>query len=141
MLRLERTFDVPVSRERAWDHLARVASWPTWARHIRSIRLEPEGPLTAETSGVIRLTNGIRSSFRMDDLSPPDRWLWSGGFLWMTVHYDHAFEATGPNASRLRFVVDVKGFGARAIGRLFRAIYARNLDKAILNLIQELANL
>ena len=135
--RLTRSFEVALDRARAWDHLARVEEWPSWARHIRSVTLEPPGKLTAETAGTIRLRGGIRSTFRMHRLDPPRGWMWVGGFLWLTVRYDHVFEEL-EDCTRIHFVVDVEGFGAGSLGRLFAAIYARNLDRAIENLVAEL---
>ena len=42
---IDRQFVVNVSLERAWQHLARVDQWKTWARHIKHIELYPEGKL------------------------------------------------------------------------------------------------
>ena len=140
-IRLVREFEVSLERSRAWEHLERIEAWPSWARHISSIELDPPGALTGATSGVIRLKGGVRSTFRMTRLEPPDRWLWVGDFLWLTVHYDHVFEEFGPNSTRIRFVVEVEGLGSSTLGRVFRAIYARNLDRAIPNLVREMEGL
>ncbi len=135
---LTREFEVAAPPEQAWSHLARIEEWPTWARHIRSIEVDPTGALSLETTGVIRLTNGVRSTFRMTRLDPGRSWVWEGGFLWMNVRYDHVFEPTEGGGTRIRFVVEGEGFGQNTLGRLFAAIYARNLDRAIPNLIEEL---
>jgi hypothetical protein len=138
-LALHRAFEVPVGVEAAWAHLARVTEWPTWAKHIRSVEQEPPGPLTAKTVGVIRLTNGIRSRFAMTELDPPRVWTWVGGFLWLEVRYVHAFDALGPQRTRIRFDVFLGGFGTSTLGRLFACIYGRNLDRAIPNLVAQMA--
>jgi hypothetical protein len=134
---VRRDFIVDAPLAAAWDHLARVEAWPSWARHIRQIRLDPPGPLTAGSRGVIRLKGGIRSTFRMTELDPPRSWKWAGPFLWVTVHYDHRFEPAGERRTRLVFVVEAEGLGASVVGRLFGALYARNLDRAIPNLVAE----
>jgi hypothetical protein len=136
--RLERDFEVRLDRDRVWAHVARVEAWPSWARHIRRVVLEPVGELTPETAGAVHLAGGIRSTFRMETLDPPSRWLWVGKFLWSTVRYDHRFEDLGATLTRVRFVVDVEGPGAESLGRLFATLYARNLDRAIPNLVGEL---
>jgi hypothetical protein len=102
------------------------------------IELRPSGRLVIESQGTLQLTNGIRSTFRMEELIPGRNWKWAGRFLWMTVHYDHQFKKTGPEESEIRFVVDGEGFGAGVFGRVFAAIYARNLDRAIPSLVREL---
>ena len=63
---------------------------------------------------------------------------WVGQFLWITVHYDHQFNRAGPQETEIGFVLDGEGFGAAVFGRLFAAIYARNLDRAIPRLAKEL---
>ncbi len=62
-------------------------------------------------------------------------------FLWLTVHYDHQFYAVSPNRTRLTWVVDAEGFGAPVFGRLFAAVYSRNLDKAIPILVASIGHL
>ena len=44
----------------------------------------------------------------------------------------------GPEESEIGFIVDGEGFAVKVFGRLFAAIYARNLDRAIPRLIAEL---
>ena len=135
---LERRFIVRVPIDKAWVHLEQVEQWPSWARHIRRIDLSPPGHLGLDTEGAIKLTNGIRSTFRMVELNEGSNWRWVGPFLWFTVHYDHQFKRTGPEESEIGFVLHGEGFGAAVFGRLFATIYARNLDRAIPNLIKEL---
>ena len=135
---LEREFQARAPLERVWDHLAAIDRWPSWARHIRRVEVAPSGPLSHATTGTIVLTNGIRSTFRMTALEPGVHWLWSGPFLWLSVDYDHRLERVDDDLTTVRFTVDVSGFGTAVLGRLFAAIYARNLDRAIPRLIEEL---
>ena len=137
---LERRFRVKAPLARAWQHLEKVEQWPSWARHIRRIDLSPSGPLSADSAGTLVLTNGIRSTFRMEELNAGANWKWAGPFLWITVHYDHQFGQAGPEETEIGFVLDGEGVGAGLFGRLFAAIYARNLDRAIPNLVREIEN-
>lgn len=84
------------------------------------------------------LTNGIRSTFQMEELNAGANWKWAGPFLWITVHYDHQFTQASPEETEIGFVLEGEGVGAGVFGRLFAAIYARNLDRAIPNFIQEI---
>jgi len=135
---LERRFRARVPLERAWEHLQKVEQWPSWAKHIRRVDLHPPGPLKLESEGAIRLTNGIRSTFRMEELNPRKNWKWAGPFIWLTVHYDHQFTRAGPEETEIAFVLDGEGFAVGLFGRLFAKIYAANLDRAIPNLTVEL---
>ncbi len=136
LVRREFTVDVPL--QRAWDHLADVESWPSWARHIKRVALEPPGPLTDRSAGAFRLAGGLRSTFRMEEYEPPRRWQWVGRFLFADVHYDHRFEPVDEGHTRLVWTVVAEGPGAGSLGRAFGAIYRRNLDRAIPNLQREL---
>ena len=53
------------------------------------------------------------------------------------VYYDHWFAAVD-DRTRLTWIVWAEGPGAGTLGRLFGAIYARNLDRAIPNVQAEL---
>ena len=140
MIRLiERQFEVAVATDVAWKFVGRLAEWPKWARHIRRIDVTPPGELCATSAGAIVLRNGIRSTFRMTEFSPPRSWKWSGPLLWLTVHYDHRFEAINPSTTRLTWTVAAEGFGVALFGRLFAAIYSRNLDRAIPEFVKQLA--
>jgi hypothetical protein len=133
-----REFTVDVSIDRAWDHLARVEQWTSWAKHIKRVTLEPSGPLTETSAGAFRLAGGARSTFRMEVYEPRQRWQWVGRFLTIQVHYDHRFEPLDSDHTRLIWTVAAEGAGSATLGRLFGAIYARNLDRAIPNLQAEL---
>ena len=137
---LQRQFEVPVSLAVAWRHLARVEEWPRWAAHIERIVVEPPGELGPESSGTIRLRNGIRSTFRMREFRPGENWRWSGAFLCLTIHYDHRFDALAPDRTRLTWTIDGEGFGHRVLGRVFAAVYARSLDRAIPRLVDSLTD-
>lgn len=128
---LERQFEVSASVGDTWRVLARVWEWPRWARHIRRVDLTPAGVLGSDSSGAIRLRNGIRATFRMREFRPGTSWKWVGPFLWLAVFYDHQFEPVGPNRCRLTWTVDADGFAESTLGRIFAAMYARNLDRAI----------
>src|SRR6266550_3936063 len=43
---VRRTFEVDAPLDETWAHLAHVESWPSWAKHIRSVTLTPPGMLT-----------------------------------------------------------------------------------------------
>ena len=74
----------------------------------------------------------------MEIFDPPKRWQWVGRFLTTKVHYDHRFEPVDSEHTRLIWTVGAEGPGSATLGRVFGAIYARNLDKAIPNLQAEL---
>ena len=135
---IRREFTVNVPLEIAWEHLAQVEQWPSWAEHINSVELAPSGELTPESTGTIHLNSGLTSTFEMTEFNPHRNWKWAGPFLWLTVHYDHRFETINDHTSKLIFVVAGEGFGATTLGRLFAAIYNHNLNKAIPNLITEM---
>ena len=74
----------------------------------------------------------------MEELNAGANWKWAGPFLWIIVHYDHQFTHAGRGETEIGFVLDGEGFGVGVFGRLFAAVYARNLDRAIPNLIHEI---
>ncbi|HUI47292.1 MAG TPA: SRPBCC family protein [Acidimicrobiia bacterium] len=133
-----REFTVDVGLQDAWEHLTHVEHWTSWAKHIKRASLEPPGPLTDVSEGAFSLAGGARSTFRMEIYEPPRRWQWVGRFLTTKVHYDHRFESVDPDHTRLIWTVAAEGPGSGTLGRVFGAIYARNLDKAIPNLQTEL---
>jgi hypothetical protein len=143
LIQRESVVDVPP--ERASDHLARVESWPTWAKHITSVTLEPPGELSPSTVGVFHLANplrsgwpGIKARFAMTEFVPKNHWKWIGKFPWLTVHYDHRFEPINDARTKIQFIIEVTGFGKSVIGKLFATTYSKNLDKAIPNLVAEM---
>ena len=135
---IQRGFTVGVPVEKAWDHLARVEQWPSWAPHIKKIELQPPGKLGPQSTGVTHLSNGMKVAFRITEFNPPHNWKWVGRFLWLTVIYDHWFESLDAGHTKLTWIVQAKGFGASVLGRLFAKIYRGNLEKAIPLLIAEM---
>ena len=133
-----REFTVDAPARSAWDHLARIELWPSWARHIKRIEVKPPGELGPQSQGVVHLTNGMKSTFRIVEFRPNENWKWVGRFLWATVEYDHVFEELGPEKTRLIWTVAAKGFAVSILGRLFARIYNRNLDTAVPLLVAEM---
>ncbi len=135
---IKREFTVNVTIAVAWAHLSAVENWPSWAKHIRSVEVTPKGELTLDSTGIIRLNNGIKSEFRMSEFNPKKNWKWVGPFLGLTVYYDHQFERIDEGQTRLTWIVACEGFGAAVLGRAYAFIYNKNLDRAIPNLIAEI---
>jgi hypothetical protein len=125
---LQRTFEVPVSVADAWTALADVKRWPEWAPHIAAVRLTPEGPVTATTSGAFRFRPIGRARFWMTGFDPPRSWTWTGRVLGVRIDYDHAFGDLGPNRARLTWTVRCERPGLRA--RVFASVYGRLVDRA-----------
>ncbi|MFN8492459.1 MAG: SRPBCC family protein [Caldilineaceae bacterium] len=136
LIRREFTVDAPLAR--AWQHLAQVEQWPTWAKHIHRVELTPKGELTHDTKGSFHLRNGLRSTFQMTEFNPMRNWQWVGPFLWLTVYYDHQFEPVNEQRTKLIWVIGAEGFGVALFGRLFAAIYNQNLNQAIPRLVAEM---
>src|SRR6266581_2305567 len=135
---LQREFTVNLPLQRAWDHLARVEQWPSWAPHIKKIELQPPGELGPRSTGVLHLTNGMKPAFRVTEFNPPRNWIWVGKFLWLTVIYDHQFEELDAGHTNLTFIVRATGFGASVLGPLFAKFYRGSLEKAIPLLVAEM---
>jgi len=135
---LRREFTVDVPREQAWQHLARIEQWPTWAKHIKQVELNPADELGPRSTGLLRLRNGVKSAFTMTEFNPPRNWKWAGGFLWFTVYYDHIFEEMSNQQTKLIWIVTAEGLGVSVLGRLFAKIYNKNLDTAIPLLVKEM---
>ena len=134
---LRREFVVEMPLAKAWDHLARVEHWPSWAKHITKVEMTPRGELGPQSKGLIYLSNGLKSSFSMSEFNSRQNWKWVGNFIWLTVHYDHRFQSLNSQQTRLIWIVEAEGLGVSVFGRLFAGIYSKNLDKAIPLLIEE----
>jgi hypothetical protein len=135
---LRREFVVELPLEKAWQHLASVEQWPSWARHIKQVEVQPAGELGLGSTGSMVLTNGLKPAWKVTEFNPYRNWKWIGGLLWLTVDYDHRFEALNPTQTKITFALEAKGFGKSVIGRLFARIYSKTLDRAIALLVQEM---
>jgi hypothetical protein len=138
LLREVREFTVDLPVESAWRHLARVEQWLSWAKHIKQVEALPPGELGPESKVRLKLTNGATCPFTMTEFNPYRNWNWVGGFLWLTIHFDHQFVELNSTQTKLRFVIEATGFGVSILGRLFAMIYNKNLDRAIPLLVQEM---
>ena len=127
LILLRREFTVELPLKDAWQHLSRVEEWPSWASHIKQVKVQAGSVLSPNSTGIIYLNNGIKSAFTM-----------IGRFLWLTVHYDHIFEELDSHRARLTWVVEGAGLGVSIFGKLFAKIYKKNLDRAIPALVEEM---
>ncbi len=135
---VEKSFIVRAPLEVAWNHLARVEEWPSWAKHIRSAEQSPPGALSLHSRATLRLTNGVRTTFQMIEFDPPRHWKWTGSFLGSRVLYDHIFSQNEPRRTTIRFTVDVAGGLGSLLSGIFGRIYRRNLERAVPLLVREI---
>jgi hypothetical protein len=73
--------DLPL--EKAWQHLARVEQWPSWAKHIKRVELQPAGELGLNSTGRMLLTNGMKTTWKVTEFNPGRNWIWVGDLLWL----------------------------------------------------------
>ena len=125
----------------AWDHLAQVENWRTWAKRIKSVVRTPAGPLSIDTQARVRLTNGMTSTFKMIEFAPPCHWKWQASLLGAQIYYDHVFSEVAPVQTGVRFTVDASGWQMSILGGIFASIYRRNLRRAIPLMIDEIESL
>ena len=135
---IDESFEVAVPLSLAWNHLAKVENWPTWAKHIKSVVRTPPGPLSIDTRATIRLTNGMTSTFKMIEFAPPRHWKWHGSLLGAHIYYDHVLSDVAPGETRVRFTVDASGWQVAILGGIFANIYRRKLRSAIPRLVAEI---
>jgi hypothetical protein len=135
---LRRVFTVELSAERVWQYLARVEQWPSWAKHIKRVEVEPPGELGPESTGRMLLANGLKPVWKVTEFHPYRNWKWVGDFLWLKVDYDHQFDEVTPTQTKITFVVEATGFGVSILGRLFAKVYSKSLDPAIARLVGEM---
>src|SRR5947209_1080614 len=64
---LQREFTVELPLEQAWRHLARVEQWPSWAKHIKQVEMQPPGDLGLKSTGRMLLTNGLKPAWTVTE--------------------------------------------------------------------------
>lgn len=127
---LRRDFMVDAPIDEAWRTLANVASWPTWAPHIRRVVVSPPGAIGPESSGRLHFRPVGSSQFRVTSFTEGIGWDWVGRVLGLTIRYDHRFVSDGAR-TRLTWTVAEEGDRRSVVGRLYASFYGRLVDRAI----------
>ena len=135
---IDRSFRVRAPLEVAWNHVAQIEEWPSWAKHIRSVMKSPPGPLSRDTRATLKLTNGVKTTFQMIEFEPLRHWKWIGPFLGLQIHYDHIFSQDELGETTIRFTVDATGGPGALLRGIFARIYRKNLERAVPLLVQEI---
>ena len=136
---LRRDFTVDLPLDAAWQGLADVATWPTWARHLRRVSVTPPGRIGATSTGRLSFRPIGRSAFRISAYDEPNHWEWVGKVAWLTIRYDHRFAANG-DTTLMTWTVAEEGSRRSTLGRLFASVYGRLVDRAIPRLQVHLAS-
>jgi hypothetical protein len=130
LLRRQFAVDLPIAQ--AWQHLARAERWPRRAEHIRHLALQPPGGVGPS------LSNGVKSTLTMTELNLHRNWTWVGRLLWLTIAFDHRFEARSPTQTRLMWIVAAQELGVSVFRRLLAQCYGQHLDRAMPLLVEEM---
>ena len=128
LLRREFPVDVPVAT--AWQEFSDVAAWPEWAPHLRRVTVTPPGLVGPHSTGRLSFRPVGQSDFRVSSYAEGAGWEWVGKVLWLTIRYDHRCVADGAQ-TRMTWTVSEDGDGRSVLGRVFAAVYARLVDRAI----------
>jgi hypothetical protein len=136
VLREQVTVDRP--EQAAWDHLAALERWPSWAGHIRSMDPSPPGALTASTSVKLHMRNGVKATMTVTEYDPPRRWVWEGSSLGTVTRFEHRFEPVGDGRTRIWFLAWMGGPFARPGGWWFGRAMKRYLTRAFPKLKAEI---
>lgn len=126
---VERSFEIAVPVDRAWDLLAQVERWPEWAPHIRTAHVEG-APVGARSEGWFRFRPVGSAHFAMTTWRPPMSWTWRGRALGLSIDYHHHFQAVGTERTRLTWVVELADGGPGLRAKAFARTYGRNVDRA-----------
>jgi len=124
--------------EVAWNHLAALERWPTWAGHIRRMDPTPPGALTASTSVILFMRRGPRTTMTVTEYEPPRRWVWEGRSLRTVTRFEHRFERLGDASTRIWFLAWMGGPFARLGGWWFGRMMKRYLAIALPKLKAEI---
>ena len=129
--RLRRSVVVDAPLEVAWNYLAVPGQWPqTWAGHLRQVKCDPPGSVTATTHAVLQTQEGFTSRLAMVEFNVGRNWKWAGkGRIGPAIAFDHQFEAVDENRTRIDFVLETGGFLESLFGRLNALYLGRKLDR------------
>lgn len=136
---LQRVFTVEAQPAPAWEKLIHAEQWPSWARHLRRVDLDPPGPVGPNTTAILRLRNGTSAKVRITDFVPGRSFRWEGMLMWTRLGHDHRVDVDEAGDTTIEFLVDGAGARLFTIGRLLAWGYARSLDRAIPRLQAELS--
>jgi len=112
----------------AWNHLAELERWPTWAGHIRSMDPSPPGTLTGSTTIVLHMRIGAKTTMKVTEFEPPRRWVWEGRSFGTLIRFEHRFEPLGDGRTRIWFLAWMSGPFARPGGWWFGRMMRRYLS-------------
>ncbi len=122
----------------AWNHLVQLKEWPSWAGHIRSMDPTPPGELTAETSVVLQMDAGPRTTMKVKEYDPPRSWVWEGRSMGVTTRFEHRFEEVDEGRTRIWFLAWTSGPLSFIGGRVFGKMMHRYLTTALPKLKAEI---
>lgn len=122
----------------AWNHLAHLENWPSWAGHIKRMEPTPRGDLTASTQVILHMRAGPRNKMIVTEYDPPHRWVWEGRSFGVTTRFEHKFEAIDENRTRIWFLAGMSGPLSFLTGGLFGRMMHRYLTRALPKLKSEM---
>ncbi len=136
VVREEVTVDVP--RPVAWEHLAELEAWPSWAGHIRRMEPDPPGRLTDSTEVMLHMRAGPRTKMFVTEHDPPLCWVWEGTSYGVTTIFEHRFDEIDQGTTRIWFLAWMRGPLAGVAGWIFGRMMRRNLARALPRLKAEM---
>lgn len=122
----------------AWDHLARLEAWPTWAGYIRWMDPDRPGAVTASTEVVLLMHAGPMARMVVTGHDPPRSWAWEGDSPGVTTMFEHRFDEIDEDRTRISFLAWMDGLLAPVYAPVVGAVMHRNLARTLPRLKAEI---
>jgi len=141
-MRVDRSIEIDLSPEQAWEWLADIQSWPSWKPFIISSSYTSGGALRVGSKFKFKPKAGpvpVTLYTTITESKPPNRVAWGGGFPGLRAVHSFDFEKSGGGKTRITTKEAFTGFGVSLLNLVFSQKDLEKMHEAWLKAFQDRA--
>lgn len=119
--------DIAAPRERVWEVLSNVESWPEWTPTVTSVRRLDDGPLRTGSRAKISQPRLPETEYVVTELTPGRSFTWEAAGPGVLTTARHVVEPLPGGGTRVLLSVSQAGWLGSVIGSLYRGLTERYL--------------
>ena len=121
-MKFEQSIEINASRQRVWDVLSDLAAWPTRIETVDAVELLTPAPVGQGSRVRLKQPKLPEGTWSIGVWDAPAYFEWTQKESGATIVAGHRVEPLSDERSRLTLTIDMRGFLAPIMGRLYRKL-------------------
>ena len=126
-MRFEKAIEIDAPRQRVWDVISDIESWPQRIETVESVELLTPAPIAKGSHVRLKQPKLGEGTWEVTVWDEPSYFEWTQKMTGATIVAGHQVDAVGDGRTRLTLTIDMNGLLIPIVGRIYKDLTNRYL--------------